>query len=171
MHQFVLVGGQWVPVRSDAMQAMNDACSTAGQVLRTDTSATPVKFSGGFIVNELSIVVNSTELAAQQTVNAASDLISPVINIQTNSVYKYNTTTSTWAIDATDSIANYLSPGLHYHNDTTGRLFFALDNTSLVYIGNRGVAAATDAEAIAGTRTDVAITSTQAKLAWTTWGV
>lgn len=171
MHQFVLVGGQWVPVRSDAMQAMNDACSTTGQILRTSTSATPVKFSGGFIVNGLSVVINATELSAQQTVNAASDLITPIIYIPTNSIYKYNTTTSTWAVDGSDSISNYLSPGLHYYNNTTGRLFFALDNTNLVYIGNRGVVAATDSEAIAGTRTDVAITSTQAKLAWTTWGV
>lgn len=171
MHQFVLVNGQWVPVRSDAMQAMNNACANTGQVLRTSTTATPVKFSGGFIVNALSVVVNAAELTAQETVNAAADLITPIINLQTNSIYKYNTSTLTWAIDATDSISNYLSSGLHYHNNTTGRLFFALNNTALVYIGNRGVIAATDAEAIAGVRTDVAITSTQAKLAWTTWGV
>lgn len=171
MPQFILVNGQWVPIRSDAMQAMNAACATTGQILRTDTGATPVKFSGGFIINALSVVINAAELAAQQPINAASDLITPIINIQTNTIYKYNTTTLTWAIDAADSIANYLSPGLHYHNNTTGRLFFALDNTTLVYIGNRGVPAATDAEAIAGTRTDVAVTSTQAKLAWTTWGV
>lgn len=171
MPQFILVDGQWVPIRSNALQAMNAACPTVGQILRTDTAQTPVKFAGGFIVNALSIVVNATELAAQQPINAAADMITPIIDLQTNSIYKYNTTTLAWAIDATDSIANYLSPGLHYHNNTTGRLFFAVDNSTLVYIGNRGVPAATNAEAIAGTRTDVAITSTQAKLAWTTWGV
>lgn len=167
MPQSVLVNGVWTQWLSDVMIELNTKLGSGdGRILLSNAQDTGgLKFTDTNLCLDLSAVVSDSELAAQKTANAAS--AAPIVDIRTQTVYTY--ANSTWTAQPTDAIKGYIKVGQYYWNSTTRALFFAFSADKLDKIADFGPVNATQAQVNAGTATDVAVSATQAKIAWQLW--